>query len=99
MNSLNDGTYYVNINFNVCFYNNNLFHILNVHMLFTLSPGNEYRSLHLFRLLRLSPNGARLSLSPPHYKAAAATIKIVPNNSFRFFINLIQKYDWNILCF
>ncbi len=35
-----------------------------------------------------------LSLSPPHYKAAAATIKIVPNNSFRFFINLIQKYDF-----
>ncbi len=27
MNSLNDGTYYVNINFNVCFNNNNLCHI------------------------------------------------------------------------
>ncbi len=26
VNSLNDGTYYVNINFNVC-HNNNLFHI------------------------------------------------------------------------
>ncbi len=33
VNSLNDGTYYVNINFNVCLHNNNLFHILNVHML------------------------------------------------------------------
>ncbi len=56
--------------------------------------------MQLFRILRLSPNArVFLSLSPPHYKAAAATIKIVPNNSFRFFINLIQKYDWNILCF
>ncbi len=27
VNRLNDGTYYVNINFNVCLHNNNLFHI------------------------------------------------------------------------
>ncbi len=26
VNRLNDGTYYVNINFNVCLHNNNLFH-------------------------------------------------------------------------
>ncbi len=33
VNSLNDGTYYVNINFNICLHNNNLFHIyiLNEH--------------------------------------------------------------------
>ncbi len=50
MNRLNDGTYYVNINFNVCLHNNNLFHIYineHVHMLgkktgvlFTISSGN-----------------------------------------------------------
>ncbi len=39
VNRLNDGTYYVNINFNVCLHNNNLFHIYiyilneHVHML------------------------------------------------------------------
>ncbi len=27
MNRQNDGTYYVNINFNICLHNNNLFHI------------------------------------------------------------------------
>ncbi len=27
VNRLNDGTYYVNIHFNVCLHNNNLFHI------------------------------------------------------------------------
>ncbi len=32
VNSLNDGTYYVNINFNVCLHINNLFHILNEHV-------------------------------------------------------------------
>ncbi len=32
VNSLNDGNYYVNINFNVCLHNNNLFHILNEHV-------------------------------------------------------------------
>ncbi len=32
VNSLNDGTYYVNIHFNACLHNNNLFHILNEHV-------------------------------------------------------------------
>ncbi len=53
MNRLNDGTYYVNINFNVCLHNNNLLHIyiniLNEHVhvlgkktgvLFTISSVN-----------------------------------------------------------
>ncbi len=54
MNSLNDGTYYVNINFNVC-HNNNLFHIYN--HLFELARESE-RGMKVAR----APASARLSI-------------------------------------
>ncbi len=69
VNHLNDGTYYVNINFNVCLHNNNLFHIYKyikwtmkkTGVLFTISSvdfelkqGNEYRAEYILRIPRLS---------------------------------------------
>ncbi len=54
MNSLNDGTYYVNINFNVC-HNNNLFHIYN--HLFELARESE-RGMKVAR----APASAHLSI-------------------------------------
>ncbi len=77
VNRLNDGTYYVNINFNVCLHNNNLFHIYKyikrtikkTGVLFTISSvdfelkqGNEYRAEYILRILRLSLSPS-LSLS------------------------------------
>ncbi len=68
VNRLNDGTY-VNINFNVCLHNNNLFHIYKyikwtmkkTGVLFTISSvnfelkqGKEYRAEYILRTLRLS---------------------------------------------
>ncbi len=76
VNRLNDGTYYVNINFNVCLHNNNLCHIINilnehVHMLgkktgvlFTISSVNfELKQGNEYRALQLF-RILRLSLSP-----------------------------------
>ncbi len=69
VNRLNDGTYYVNINFNVCLHNNNLFHIYKyikwtmkkTGVLFTISSVNfelkqekEYRAEYILRILRRS---------------------------------------------
>ncbi len=56
MNSLNDGTYYVNINFNVC-HNNNLFHIYIYNHLFELARESE-RGMKVAR----APASARLSI-------------------------------------
>ncbi len=68
VNRLNDGTY-VNINFNVCLHNNNLFHIYKyikwtmkkTGVLFTISSvnfelkqGKEYRAEYILRIPRLS---------------------------------------------
>ncbi len=81
VNRLNDGTYYVNINFNVCLHNNNLFHIYTyikwtmkkTGVLFTISSvnfelkqGKEYRAEYILRILRLSLSPSlSLSLSSP----------------------------------
>ncbi len=81
VNRLNDGTYYVNINFNVCLHNNNLFHIYKyikwtmkkTGVLFTISSvnfelkqGKEYRAEYILRILRLSLSPClSLSLSSP----------------------------------
>ncbi len=73
VNRLNDGTYYVNINFNVCLHNNNLFHIYK-----TLNWNKETNieqnifsefSAGVWARLSLS-----LSLSPLRYKAAVVAI-------------------------
>ncbi len=53
MNSLNDGTYYVNINFNVC-HNNNLFHIYIYIYIYN----------HLFELARESERGMKVARAP-----------------------------------
>ncbi len=50
VNSLNDGTYYVNINFNVC-YNNNLFHIYIYIYIYN----------HLFELARECERGMKVA--------------------------------------
>ncbi len=76
VNRLNDGTYYVNIHFNVCLHNNNLCHIINilnehVHMLgkktgvlFTISSVNfELKQGNEYRALQLL-RILRLSPSP-----------------------------------
>ncbi len=78
VNRLNDGTY-VNINFNVCLHNNNLFHIYKyikwtmkkTGVLFTISSvnfelkqGKEYRAEYILRIPRLSLSPS-LSLSSP----------------------------------
>ncbi len=90
VNRLNDGTYYVNINFNVCLNNNNLFHrykyikwtMKKTGVLFTISSvnfelkqGKEYRAEYILRIPRLSLS-PRLSrsLSPLRYKAAVVAI-------------------------
>ncbi len=88
VNRLNDGTYYVNINFNICLHNNNLFHIYQyikwtmkkTGVLFTISSvnfelkqGKEYRAEYILRILRLSLSSC-LSLSPLRYKAAVVAI-------------------------
>ncbi len=44
INRLNDGTYYVNINFNVCLHNNNLFHRYK-YIKWTCSHAREDRSV------------------------------------------------------
>ncbi len=56
MNSLNDGTYYVNINFNICLHSNNLFHIY-IYNLFELV---RERGMKVARACELA--SARLSL-------------------------------------
>ncbi len=90
MNRLNDGTYYVNINFNVCLHNNNLFHIYKyikwtmkkTGVLFTISSvnfelkqGKEYRAEYILRILRRSLSPClSLTISPLRYKAAVVAI-------------------------
>ncbi len=97
VNRLNDGTYYVNIHFNVCLHNNNLCHIINehVHMLgkktgvlftissvnFELKQGNEYRALQLFRILRLSLSPLSLSLSLSLYLSLSLSLSLCHLNS------------------
>ncbi len=45
VNRLNDGTYYVNFNFNVCLHNNNLFHIYKYIKLTCSHAREEYGSV------------------------------------------------------
>ncbi len=90
VNRLNDGTYYVNINFNVCLHNNNPFHIYKYikwtmkktgvdtisSVNFELKQGKEYRAEYILRILRLSLSPClSLSLSlSSPYKAAVVAI-------------------------
>ncbi len=68
MNRLNDGPYYVNINFNVC-HNNNLFHIYIYNHLFELARERE-------KVARAcAPASARLSLQ-------AMTLSYFKNSDF-----------------
>ncbi len=94
VNRLNNGTYYVNINFNVCLHNNNLFHIYKyikwtmkkTGVLFTISSVN-------FELKQGSP----FSLSSPLQSCCCSHLNssvLVFNSKlviilFPFFINLI----------
>ncbi len=85
VNRLNDGTYYVNINFNVCLHNNNLFHIYKYIkwrireccsqlVRWTLN-WNKGRNIEQNIFSEFSAwVWARLSLSPLHYKAAVVAI-------------------------
>ncbi len=58
VNSLNDGTYYVNINFNICLHSNNLCHIyIYINNLFELA---RERGMKVARACE--PASARLSL-------------------------------------
>ncbi len=63
MNSLNDGTYYVNINFNVC-HNNNLFHIY------------IYIYNHLFELARESERGMKVARAPASARLSIQAMRL-----------------------
>ncbi len=63
VNSLNDGTYYVNINFNVC-HNNNLFHIY------------IYIYNHLFELARESERGMKVARAPASARLSIQAMRL-----------------------
>ncbi len=63
MNSLNDGTYYVNINFNVC-HNNNLFHVY------------IYTYNHLFELARVRERGMKVAHAPASARLSLQAMRL-----------------------
>ncbi len=67
VNSLNDGTYYVNINFNVC-HNNNLFHIyIYIYI---------YINNHLFELARERERGMKVVRAPASARLSIQAMRL-----------------------
>ncbi len=78
MNSLNDGTYYVNINFNICLHSNNLFHIyIYIYNLFELV---RERGMNVACACELA--SARLSLQ---------AMRLLEKQ--RFYLLIAEKYN------
>ncbi len=69
VNSLNDATYYVNINFNVC-HNNNLFHIYIYIYIYI------YINNHLFELARESERGMKVARAPVSARLSIQATKL-----------------------